>query len=207
MKSFERTEGNLYVMQSRGQRPLSPQSPEKQAQGCYELGLSAEDMGDTRSAFVYYKEAVKVDPNAISAWVNMGTIHLGRGNFKAAEKCYRKAINICPEYAMAHYNLVLIFQNGCDKEAALECYQKALHLKPTYPDPHFNIGLLYSETEGRQVKAINHFRAFLKYGSGEYYLDAATLQIKRLKAQLRQRFSVIPKPSAAETAELASDAG
>ena len=63
---------------------------------------------------------------------------------------------------------------------ALEYYRRALALNPHYADAHFNLALL-CERQGDAMKAVHHWKAYLKLDSSGQWADIARRQLERLR--------------------------
>ena len=63
---------------------------------------------------------------------------------------------------------------------ALEHYRLALGLNANYADAHFNLALLCERT-GDALKAVRHWKAYLKLDSSGQWADIARKQLERLR--------------------------
>lgn len=69
-------------------------------------------------AVAWLEDAVRIDPELASAWVNLGVVHRRSGRADAAERSYRRALEIDPRASSALANLaVLLRMNGRSGEA------------------------------------------------------------------------------------------
>ena len=57
-----------------------------------QLGRCYRALNYPDKALEFYSKAVEINPNEGTAYTNMGTIHLLRGEYKAAKKCYEKGM-------------------------------------------------------------------------------------------------------------------
>ena len=65
------------------------------------------------------------------------------------------------------------------KEAA-DHYRRALELNPAYADAHFNLALL-AERSGEPLKAVVHWKTYLKLDASSNWADIARRQLARLR--------------------------
>ena len=68
---------------------------------------------------------------------------------------------------------------GRDQEA-MDHYRRALSLNPQYADAHFNIALL-CERQGDALKAVHHWKAYLKLDGAGQWAEIARRQLERLR--------------------------
>ena len=59
-------------------------------------------------------------------------------------------------------------------------YKLALELNPQYADAHFNLALL-CERQGDNLKAVYHWKSYLKLDRGGEWADIARRQLDRLR--------------------------
>ena len=63
---------------------------------------------------------------------------------------------------------------------ALDQYLQALKKNPRYADAHYNLALLY-QTAGETMKAVLHWKAYLKIDSGSDWAIIARRELAKLK--------------------------
>ena len=114
-----------------------PLSPEEHIN----LGLTYEKKGETEGAIEEYKKAAKDLP---TAYLYLGNIYYGKGEYSEAEGYYRKVIKKKPDLADAYNNLAWMFyRSGTNLKEAEALSQKALELDPSndnYKDTFKAIG-------------------------------------------------------------------
>jgi tetratricopeptide (TPR) repeat protein len=159
----------------------SPALREKQAEYWFQRGLDYEERdAPVQKAIGAYETALKLNPAAAGALVNLGTIHFRLRQFEAAEKYYLRAIEGDPRYALARFNLGNLYDELGQPEKAEEWYRSALALDPGYGDAHFNLALL-CEKKGEVLRAVHHWRAYLKLDRSSSWADIARRELERLK--------------------------
>lgn len=114
-----------------------PLSPEEHIN----LGLTYEKRGEIEDAIEEYKKAAKDLP---TAYLYLGNIYYGKGEYSVAEGYYRKVIKKKPDLADAYNNLAWMFyRSGTNLKEAEALSQKALELDPSndnYKDTFKAIG-------------------------------------------------------------------
>jgi tetratricopeptide (TPR) repeat protein len=98
------------------------------------FGVYLAAVGKTKEAEKAIEEAIRLNPNEVLAYINLGNLMDEIGKRDKAEKAYRKAMSIEPKNARAHYNLGLLFSEERKlKEAEIE-FNKAIELDPNDTD-------------------------------------------------------------------------
>lgn len=98
--------------------------------GTYQPGVDLrQKKGETEVAVEEYKKAAKDLP---TAYLYLGNIYYGKGEYSVAEKYYRKVIKRKPDLADAYNNLAWMFyRSGTNLNEAEALSQKALELDPS----------------------------------------------------------------------------
>jgi len=169
-------------------QPLLPQPPaapkKRESESCFQKGLFLEETGAPVNQVVEaYLRAVKLNPGAAGALVNLGTIHYRLREFKEAERYYAQALKADPDYPLAHFNLGNLYDERGELAKAQHCYESALRLNPQYGDAHFNLALL-CERAGEALQAVHHWKAYLKLDSASTWSDIARRQLEKLRVAL-----------------------
>jgi tetratricopeptide (TPR) repeat protein len=88
----------------------------------------SEDSASLREAEALLQKAVAADPKLDEAFVKLGILYAGRGNFAQAISTYKKAIEVNPQSGEAHYRLALAYKRTGEKgksEQELQLYKQA----------------------------------------------------------------------------------
>ena len=73
------------------------------------LGRIYESQGKEDLALLQYRAAVRKDPRQVQAWLLLGDLAYGRGDYGEAETAYKKALNLQPENGDIGNNLAWTF--------------------------------------------------------------------------------------------------
>ena len=147
----------------------------------FQHGLELEETGaPVERAIEAYEKAVSLNAAAAGAMVNLGTIYYRMRKYPEAEAFYRDAVEADPSYALAQFNLGNLYDELNRTEEAFEYYGKALALDPAYADAHFNLALLCERT-GDNLKAVRHWKIYLKLDRAGEWADIARRQLERLR--------------------------
>jgi tetratricopeptide (TPR) repeat protein len=170
-----------------GVQPLTPQLPaprERESEAWFQKGLFLEETGaPVEQAVEAYLRAVECNPSAAGALVNLGTIHYRLRQFQEAERYYAQSLEADPTYPLAHFNLGNLYDERGDLDKAHQCYESAVRLNPRYGDAHFNLALLCERT-GDALRAVHHWKAYLKIDNASTWSDIARRQLEKLRVAL-----------------------
>jgi tetratricopeptide (TPR) repeat protein len=121
-----------------------------------------------------------LNPEAAGAMVNLGTIYYRMRKYPEAEAFYCDAVEADPSYPLAQFNLGNLYDELGRTDEAFVYYRKALALNPDYGDAHFNLALLCERT-GDNLKAVHHWKIYLKLDRTGEWAEIARKQLERLR--------------------------
>jgi tetratricopeptide (TPR) repeat protein len=121
---------------------------------------------DFEQASAEFEEALRQDPEYVSARVNLGVAYYQLQRLEDAIEQYEKALELEPEDAGIYSNLAAAYVQQGDLEEALDAYLRATNLDPELAEPHFGLGVVYREM-GRTEQAIEAFKRFQELDSGQ----------------------------------------
>jgi predicted TPR repeat methyltransferase len=113
--------------------------------------------GNSDEAEICCRKVIGLQPNAHTAYNNLGTILKGKGLIDEAITCYRKALDLEPNYAQAANNLATALRENGNRDEALSLYQEAIRMKPDYAEAYSNLGALLQDT-GRIPEALQSYQ-------------------------------------------------
>jgi tetratricopeptide (TPR) repeat protein len=85
-----------------------------------------------------------------------------------------------PGYPLAEFNLGNLYDEQNLLKEAISHYRRALDLNPSYADAHFNMALI-CERSGDPLKAVAHWKTYLKLDRSGQWADIARRQLERLR--------------------------
>ena len=154
---------------------------EEEAEEWFQRGLTLEETGAAVDhALNAYRKAIELNPNAAGALVNLGTIAFRARKLREAASYYERAIQADPRYPLAHFNLGNVFDEMGKTETARCHYENAVALNPDYADAHFNLALI-AERGGDNLRALKHWKAYLKLDNASAWAVQARKQLDRLR--------------------------
>lgn len=156
-------------------------APEDEAEEWFQKGLALEETGaPVEQALDAYSQAIALNPNAAGALVNLGTIAFRARKLRDAANYYQRAIEADPRYPLAHFNLGNVFDEMGKTETARGHYENAVALNPDYADAHFNLALI-AERGSDNLRALKHWKAYLKLDNSSAWAVQARKQLERLR--------------------------
>ena len=121
-------------------------------------GADLERAGRIDEAVSEQLEALRVDPGAVQAHINLVSLYGRLGRFDEAASHYQAAVAIDSNQADLQYNYgVLLLKQG-KTDAAEKAFLEAVRINPHYADAHDNLGSVY-EQQGRLTEAFRQFSA------------------------------------------------
>jgi tetratricopeptide (TPR) repeat protein len=156
-------------------------------------GLRYEERAETLPKAVRaYQKATHLNPRALGAFINLGTIYYHQGHLDEAERSYQSALALNPRSALVHFNLGNLVEERGQWERARDHYEEAIRLDPAYPDPRFNLALVY-ERLGRHGRALQQWRNYLKLDSSSRWATYARQKLQQAPLQIVPSAKAGPK--------------
>lgn len=124
-------------------------------------GADLEQAGRIEEAVAQQEDALRVDPRAVQAHINLISLYGRLGRYDKAAEHYKAALAIDRGRADLHYNYgVLLLRQGRRDEAEA-AFEQALRINPYHAEAHTNLGSLF-EQEGRLNDALQQFTVALE---------------------------------------------
>ena len=121
-------------------------------------GADLERVGRLDEAIAEQQEALRVDPGAVQAHINLVALYGRLGRFDEAESHYQAAVAIDSNQADLHYNYgVLLLKQGKASDAE-KAFLESVRINPHYAEAHDNLGIIYQQ-QGLLTDAFEHFSA------------------------------------------------
>ncbi len=113
----------------------------------FHLGNAYFALEQVDSALANFNRATRLKPDYAKAWVNLGILYDGRGQYGASQQSYKAAIEANPKDVLAYCHLGhSLFSRGQVSEA-IEHYLEALDIDPNSAQAHYNLGLAFAESK------------------------------------------------------------
>jgi tetratricopeptide (TPR) repeat protein len=175
--------GNPYLVDPSDYNKRFPKKALKE----YERGVNADRKGDRDEAITHYLGALAISPDYYPAHNNLGSLYLGKADFKSAEEQYQEVIRLDQNDAQAYFNLgnvLMLTGRYPESEKALTL---GLQREPASAFGSFLQGSLYGRT-GKLIEAEKSLRTSLQLDSKMWQ---AHLQLVNLYLRQNQRENAI----------------
>jgi tetratricopeptide (TPR) repeat protein len=133
-------EGNLYEFIASSLVPkLVLSDSDIAAEMAFDQAFEADQAGQSELALSLYYNAAAINPTAVGAWLNIGTIEYNRGHLASAERYYCKALAADDNCALAHFSLGNVLDDlGRHQDAIVE-YRRAIAINPQCAEARHNL--------------------------------------------------------------------
>jgi tetratricopeptide (TPR) repeat protein len=103
-------------------------------------GLARSELGDLDGAIADYDQAIKLNPQLVEAYGNLGNIHYLSGDLDGAIDYFTEAIKINPQLAEAYLGRGVARSDSGDLSGAIEDYTEAIKLNPQDVKAYYHRG-------------------------------------------------------------------
>ncbi|HVZ06523.1 tetratricopeptide repeat-containing glycosyltransferase family protein [Rhodopila sp.] len=104
------------------------------------FGFELHRQGRVTEAEAFYRRALHLEPDFVTAWMNLGLAHVELGSYDSAEECEREALRLDPDQPDAHNQLGMIHYKRGRLAEAENCFRSALRLDPAHANATLNLG-------------------------------------------------------------------
>lgn len=156
---------SLYAGQGALAEPAG--SPNQQAVGMYNLGLSAYKQGSLDSAIIFFRRATDLDPNLADAQYNLGVLYQSERRVKEAIPRFQEVLRVKPSDPDAHYQLGLaLLEMGRPAEAKTHL-QAIAPSSAHFADAQKKIGVCDQQMSGATVATPSYSPQAASQGTGQ----------------------------------------
>jgi len=131
---------------------------EASAEHWFTVGCSIE-ASDPAQAEAAYRNAIRVDPGYVDAYVNLGYLLSEAGRKAEAADVYRDGLKHAPKEAVLHFNLAIVLEDLQQIAEALSSYEAAIALDRRFADAYYNAARLHQQL-GHGQEAIRHYSEY-----------------------------------------------
>lgn len=130
-------------------------------------GIAAMRAERLSKAEEVFREIVEREPRYFGPHLNLGIIHIRRGEYQQAEKALYRATQLKPASPELHNQYgMLYFHLGrfADADAA---FSKAVELRPDYATAHYNLAVLCELYTLDFARALRHYDRYRQLTAGK----------------------------------------
>lgn len=113
----------------------------KSVEGIINLGICEQNINDLDSALDHFNQALAINPNSSSAWVNKGNILLEKELFADARRCFEAALKLGQHLEESHIGLANLHNELKEYSLGLEHLSVALSINPQNYQAQWNKAL------------------------------------------------------------------
>ena len=106
-------------------------------------GISHVKNGEYDLAIACFRKAIKIVPDYVAAYCNIGIVYDHKGEHDRAIDNYAKAIQLKHDYAEAYNNRGITYGENGELDLAITDFNKAIELKHDYAKAYNNRGAVY----------------------------------------------------------------
>jgi Flp pilus assembly protein TadD len=146
----------------------------------FEKGVKSDHDNKKDEAIAHYLKAIEIAPEFQPAHNNLGTIYLGKSDFKSAEEQFREAVRLNQNEAQAYFNLgnvLMLTGRGPEAETTLAA---GLQRRPDSAFGNFLQGCVYEQT-GKLAEAESSLQNAVRLDSKmpQAYLKLVNLYLRQ----------------------------
>ncbi|MGB8932407.1 MAG: tetratricopeptide repeat protein, partial [Anaeromyxobacteraceae bacterium] len=164
--------------------PANAAAPTPEASSRKAQADERRDAGDNTGALAGYREALKLSPDYIEAWEEIGKLYFGAKNFREASAAFQRAVEIDASFANNWFNLALASRRGGDLGRARDAFRKYLQIKPDDADAKLRLADVLRALNEREP-AIREYQAVVDAADARKVEPALGDRARSAIAQLR----------------------
>jgi predicted Zn-dependent protease len=153
----------------------------------FEKGVEADRDNKKDDAIVHYRKAIEIAPDFHPAHNNLGTMYMGKSDFKSAEEQFREAVRLDQNEAQAYFNLSNVLMLTSRYPEAETTLAQGLQRRPDSAFGYFLQGCLYGRT-GKLAEAESSLQNSLRL---DPKMSQAHLQLVNLYVRQNRRGDAI----------------
>jgi tetratricopeptide (TPR) repeat protein len=132
-------------------------SKNKNAMAAYDKGVAEMRVENFADAIGWFEDAVRMDPEFVFAWDNLGVSYRKNNNLEKAEEAYKRSLKVYPKGYTSLMNLPVVYLKQGRVDDAINGYKNLLVIYPDDPEGFYGIGMVYLELKKDQESALSNF--------------------------------------------------
>jgi len=150
------------------QNTYNQSSNQLTAEDWFQKGYNAYDIGDYDNAILYYNKAIKLAPEYISLYNNLGVVYDSKNFYDKAIEVYYEGIRIDSTDYDLFVNLANAYAQKGNQDKAVKYFTKAIEINPENELAYCNLGLAYAKNNDYFKALINYNKAIIIKPDFEY---------------------------------------
>jgi tetratricopeptide (TPR) repeat protein len=141
MKNCTSLQEKIATNEKQGDKSFSENA---KASDFYNKGLDASKNDNYEEAIMYFKQAVKEDPEFAFAWDNLGISYRKLNRLDQAIEAYETSLTLDPNGVMPLQNIAVAYQYKKKYKKAIRAYKKLSKIDKNNPEIFYGIGNVYA---------------------------------------------------------------
>jgi len=121
------------------------------------VGMALGEQNQWPAAVDAFKEAIRLKPNFVEAYNNLGFAFAVLGMNPEAIKAHQQAIKVKPDFVAAHFNLAFVYAAGGRLTDAADEFKQATKIDPSWDVAQYHLGFVCTQL-GRWSEAVEAFK-------------------------------------------------
>ena len=126
-----------------GERAVVCKVSNEKARELYNIAHKEMLADNPERSKIYYRKAIKADPDYCDAMVNLARIYRSEGKYDEAILLYKKSLEIYPNNSVALINLAVAYKGTGEISKAIEQYRLLQKLDAGDPEGFYGLALVY----------------------------------------------------------------
>lgn len=131
-------------------------SKNPEAMKAYNKGVPLMQAEKYAECIPWFEKAVKIDPEFVFAWDNLGLSYRRINNPEKAEAAYKTSLSIEPSGKTALQNLAIVYLKQNKNNEAIAAYTDILKYYPGDPEAYYGIAIVYFENKKDMELALDY---------------------------------------------------
>jgi spermidine synthase len=132
-----------------------------------DLAMKEVNSGDPEKALGYYGDILKLDPEHVMTYLNLGNVFNALNRYDEAEKAYRKTLALNPYYVFGSVALCKLYLSTGRPEQAAKVLEQVLEWYRGDSEVRLYLGLAYS-LQKKPERAVEEMEKALQMDPGNY---------------------------------------
>jgi spermidine synthase len=160
-----------------------------------DMAMKEVNSGDPAKALDYYEDILKLDPEHVMTYLNLGNVFNALNRYEEAQRAYQKTLSLNPYYVFGSVALSKLYISTQRPQQAAEVLEKALEWYSGDSEVRLYLGLAYS-LQKKPQRAVEEMEKALQLDSdnftAHYYLGIQYQSIDSRKSKKHLQAFIAP---------------